>query len=144
MKKQFCIGMFLVLALTALAFGAATPSVIALTSTGSLTAVYSAACAATTCVVVPLHSLVGAEAWQITGTFTATVTFEGTVDGATWVAVAVVPVGGTRTLATTATAPGLWQMNTAGLVSVRARCSAFTSGTIVVTGRRAVGPPPQQ
>jgi hypothetical protein len=35
-------------------------------------------------------------------------------------------------------------MNTAGLVSVRARCSAFTSGTIVVTGRRAVGPPPQQ
>lgn len=99
---------------------------------------------ATGSVVLPINALTSAAAWQITGTFSGTVTFEATVDGTNYVAVAVVPVGGTRTLTTTVTAPGVWQMNVAGYTSARARCSTYTSGSIVITGKRSAGPPPAQ
>jgi hypothetical protein len=107
-----------------------TTSSVSLTSTGSLTASAQA-------VTVPLSAEVGAIAWQVTGTFTATVTFEVTVDGTNWVAAAVVPPAATPTRTTTATAAGIWQMNVSGYLSARARCSAYTSGTIVVTARRS-------
>ncbi len=143
-KTTMKLAMVLALLLSCGAWGAGTPAVTALTSTGSLTAVYSSACTTATCVVVPMNALANSETWQITGTFTGTVTFEATVDGTNWVAASVVPVGATRTLTTTATAAGVWQMNTTGFAYVRVRCSAFTSGTIVVTGKRAGAVPPAQ
>jgi hypothetical protein len=115
-----------------------------MTVSGSLTAQTSSTCGSTSCVVLPLNAAVNSAAWQISGTFVGTVTFEGTVDGTNWVATAVVPVGATRTLATTATAAGAWQQNVAGLAGVRARCSAFTSGTIAVIVKRGAGAPPAQ
>lgn len=81
---------------------------------------------------------------QITGTFSATLQFEGTTDGSTWAAVSVTPSSSTTTV-TSATAAGLWTTSTAGLVGLRVRCSAYTSGTAVVTlvgnqtGARATG-----
>jgi len=143
MKYRLAWIMALVTMLASIGMGA-TPAVTALTSTGSLTAAYSSACATTTCVVVPMNSAVNSETWQITGTFSGTVTFEGTVDGTNWVATAVIPVGSTRTLTTTATAAGIWVQSTVGLTAVRARCSAYTSGTIVVTGKRSGAVPPAQ
>ncbi len=74
----------------------------------------------------------GSVAFQLTGTFSGTVTFEGTIDGTNWVATQVFPVG-SSTGATTATAAGIWRMNATGLKSCRARCSTYTSGTVVVT-----------
>lgn len=73
-------------------------------------------------------------ALQLTGTFVGTVTFEGTVNGADWVAVAVADLASTtRARATTATAPGLFLLDgVGGLQQVRARVSAWTSGTITV------------
>ncbi len=70
---------------------------------------------------------------QVTGITTATITFEATVDGSNWIAVACTNLND-GTAATTATANGLFRLTCLGLVSVRARISAYTSGTITVIG----------
>lgn len=72
-------------------------------------------------------------ALQVQGITTATITWEATIDGTNWVAVQATPLT-TGTAATTATADGLFRVNVTGLVSFRARISAYTSGTITVTG----------
>lgn len=66
---------------------------------------------------------------QISGTFVGTITFEGTVDGANWVAVEVEDLND-RTWTTTATAPGLFRAVSLGLLYFRARISAYSSGAI--------------
>lgn len=71
----------------------------------------------------------GAIAIQLTGTWAGTVTFEGTIDGVSWVALNLVPTN-SATAASTATATGVWMGNIAGLEAVRARVSAYTSGTV--------------
>lgn len=69
---------------------------------------------------------------QLTGTFTGTVQFEETLDsGTTWIAKTVYPVGGGAGV-TSATATGQWKFATGGSTNFRVRCSAFTSGPIVV------------
>ena len=64
----------------------------------------------------------------------ATVTFEGSNDGSTWYT-----VQGTKlddgSAVTTATASGLYRIDVSGLHQVRARISAYTSGTVDVLGR---------
>jgi hypothetical protein len=82
----------------------------------------------------------GAAAWQISGTFSATLQFEGTVDGTNWAPlVAVIPTTVASGWATSATVPGIWQANLAGFAFVRVRCSSYTSGSISVTLKRAAG-----
>jgi hypothetical protein len=70
---------------------------------------------------------------QITGTFTGTLTFETTAiaESSTWVSVSVTPVASTTTV-TTATSTGAWTVAVPGSL-IRARASAWTSGTAVVT-----------
>ena len=77
-----------------------------------------------------------AVAVQVTITNTATVTFETTSDGTTWVSRACTSVADTvGALVTTATASGVYQCNIAGMQQFRVRVSAFTSGTVTATGR---------
>jgi hypothetical protein len=102
------------------------------TVTGSLTAVGS--------VTMPVDSLTGSVAWQLTGTFSGTVSFEGTVDGVTWEAIAVVPIGTAGVRVLTATTTGIWRAHVAGLTSARARVSIYTSGTVAITGKRSAIP----
>jgi hypothetical protein len=71
---------------------------------------------------------------QVVGITTATITFEATNDGATWVALPVTSLIIAGTVVTTATADGMFRANVGGLGSVRARISSWTSGTITVTG----------
>lgn len=68
---------------------------------------------------------------------TATVTFEGAADPTTgFVSLVCVSIADTaRTKVVTATATGVFQCNVAGLQAVRARISAYTSGTITVNAR---------
>ena len=74
----------------------------------------------------------GAVGLQLTGTWVGTVSFEGSLDGGTFVAINLVP-SNSATAATSATANGAWSGNCGGYSVVRARMSAYTSGTAVVT-----------
>jgi len=69
----------------------------------------------------------------VSGTFVGTVTFEGTEDGTNYSALSALQLG-TNTIATSTTTTGLFEVTVAGLVNVRARVSAYTSGNITVTG----------
>ena len=71
---------------------------------------------------------------QISGTFSATITFEATMDGANWVAFNMTPAA-SATAASTATTTGAWTANSGTYIAFRARCSAYTSGSPVVTVR---------
>lgn len=66
---------------------------------------------------------------QVTGIATATITWEGTVDGTNWAGLMATALA-TGTAAATATANGLYRLDVRGLLQVRARISAYTAGTI--------------
>lgn len=68
---------------------------------------------------------------QVSGTFSATVTFEATVDGTNWIAVQGTNLNSSAA-ASTATAAGLFRFDVRGLVQLRARVSAYTSGNVTV------------
>lgn len=65
---------------------------------------------------------------QVVGAMSATLAFEGTVDGRNWFALNATPTN-SNTAVTSTTAAGVWFANVAGLIAVRVRCSAWTSGT---------------
>jgi len=74
--------------------------------------------------------------FQVTGTFTATLIPEVSDDGVNWVVLAVVPVDSVtpNTPVVSVSAPGAWYArNVTSFLSARLRCSAYTSGTAVVT-----------
>jgi hypothetical protein len=64
-----------------------------------------------------------------------TINFEGQEDGSNFTALQAVQLG-TNTIATTTTTAGLthWQLPTGGLQTVRARISAYSAGTVTITG----------
>lgn len=68
----------------------------------------------------------------VSGTFTGTIQFEASTDGVNFVAIPGVPVAG-GTSVSSATAPGTWSFGIAALGYMRARASAFASGTALVT-----------
>jgi hypothetical protein len=76
---------------------------------------------------------------QVTGTFTGTITFEASVDGTNYVALAMKASAQTTatTLVTTTTTVGVFSLNIQGLPNFRARMSAYTDGSAVVTASLA-------
>ena len=84
-----------------------------------------------------LDVVVQSAAWgsvivQVTGTWTATLSFEISLDNATYVAVEALPAEG-GTSVTSTTTNGVWVVPLIGAGEFRLRASAFTSGTAVVT-----------
>lgn len=79
-------------------------------------------------------------AFQVTGTFSATVNFEATNDFSNWVPLAVSPVAGGPSVTST-TSAGIWATSVPA-AGVRARISNYSSGTISVraTATSAGGP----
>ena len=72
---------------------------------------------------------------QITGAFTGTIVFEGTLDPAneaSWGAIFGTPYGGGAAVSQTIGTVGRWQLHTPGLVAVRAKCTALAAGTPAV------------
>lgn len=104
---------------------------------GQLTAAAAAtACPGAGCLTLAMGGS-GAVAVQIQGTFSGTISFEGSVDGSTFVALGLTPIG-TTTPATSATTTGVWGgVNVGGLSQVRARMSSYTSGTAIVNVQSA-------
>lgn len=70
----------------------------------------------------------------ITGTFSATVTFEGTLDGTNWFSVYATKIGDGG-VASTASTTGLYRIACASITSIRARVSTWASGALTATGR---------
>lgn len=71
---------------------------------------------------------------QVTGTWAATLQFEGTIDCTTWFSVQASPQPSGATVSNT-TGNGQWSLPTSGYCSTRVRVSAFTSGTVAITMR---------
>jgi hypothetical protein len=76
---------------------------------------------------------------QVSGTFSATITWEGTADGSNWIGLQARSMAG-GDLALTATAAGVYLIPCAGLQQVRARISAYTSGSVTVNARATTAP----
>lgn len=80
---------------------------------------------------------------QLTGTFSATAVFEVNVDqgsSPTWVATFAQNVN-TGLLVSSATATGIFRVDVSGAREFRVRCSAYTSGTVVVTLNGSIATP---
>ena len=75
----------------------------------------------------------GAATVLITGTFTAVLQFEASVDGTTYSSVAAYPVAGGASVTATTNTAGCWQIKAGGFRFVQVRCSAYTSGTAATT-----------
>lgn len=74
---------------------------------------------------------------QITGTFVATISFQISIDGISFVSFGVVASGAGGDLATvsSASAPGLFRAKCSGYAVFRAIITAYTSGIVVVQPR---------
>lgn len=72
---------------------------------------------------------------KITGTFSATLTFEATMDGTNWDLVPAYTIGTSPALATgTTNTAGFWRASVAGYAQFRVNCPVtYSSGTAVVT-----------
>lgn len=68
---------------------------------------------------------------QLSGTWTGTVQFEGSVNGSSYVAVPARPSSG-GSWASSATTTGVWAADVAGLLYFRVRASALESGSVTV------------
>ena len=68
---------------------------------------------------------------QVTGTFSGTITFEMSIDGTNFVAALATNVT-SGAEATTTTATGVFKFDAVGALVVRARSTAWTSGTATV------------
>ena len=68
----------------------------------------------------------------------AEISGQATIDGTNWIDTAMYAAATPTTIVTTATAAGLWRGSTTPFSQFRVRCSAYTSGTIVVSVIEAV------
>jgi hypothetical protein len=69
---------------------------------------------------------------QITGTWVATLVPEATIDGSNWFSIEAFSVGDVASI-TSISANGQWRIAAGGVVQVRIRCSAYTSGSATIT-----------
>ena len=123
MKNSLVILLSAVLLLTAGAYSQTTINIT--TNSTDCSAVNS-------CAKLNITTNNGAALFQLTGTWTGTVTFEATTDGQNWYAINVYPPNST-TAATTATASGAYlapASSVAGAATVRVRGSAAMTGAV--------------
>ena len=76
--------------------------------------------------------------YSVVGTFTATVNFEGSADGANYQSLDCVPITGAGRLVASTNVAGTWRCNVAGLSWARARVSGYASGSVTVSALATV------
>jgi len=87
-------------------------------------------CPGSGCVVMTVTNQ-GSAAIQIIGTFTATLVFEGSVDGNAFVSMGTMELDNAAGAASTTDA-GIWSASVVGLSQIRVRASSYTSGEPLV------------
>ena len=86
------------------------------------------------------ESITGMVGFQITGISSATITFECTLDDSNWVTILRREIGvDASPSGTTTTADGVFILDAAGVLKVRARVSTYGSGTIIITRMPQIG-----
>jgi hypothetical protein len=97
---------------------------------------------AATAWVTPSEGFAGQIVFQISGTFSGTLTFQGTVQPTVGTP-AVGTIQATKlddgTAVTTATAAGLFRVDASGLTGVRAKMTAYTSGAALADVLPVIG-----
>jgi hypothetical protein len=78
------------------------------------------------------HFLNGGVGVQIVGTWTGTLTFEGTINGTDYDDIAAEEVG-SLAISTQTTGNGLFKFDAVGLKAVRLRATSWSSGTAEIT-----------
>ena len=111
------------------------PAQAQIIGTGSLTAGGADCSVVARCAAFTLPAQTASLTFQVSGTFSATLQFEGTADGTNWVAVMAVNLADGSSATSTAAA-GQFSLNNSGLTAVRVRASAYASGTATVTAVR--------
>ena len=100
--------------------------------TANLTAASADCSLGSACASLSLDKNSASSVVAISGTWVGTVQFEASNDGGnTWSAINATPPNST-TAVTSSTGTGTWRINVSAMTNVRVRCSAYTSGTIVV------------
>ncbi len=84
-----------------------------------------------TCATFPVFNA-ATIAFDVSGTWTGTLTFEGTTTGAVWRSILITKTVDAST-ATTTTANGTFHVANVGFVGVRLRATATVTGTAFVT-----------
>jgi len=94
--------------------------------------------APTACATYQLDSASASVSLSVSGTWTGTLTFEGTNNGSVWTSITAYNLA-TGTGATTTTASGLFAITNAGVIKLRLRATAAVTGTALVTAARGTG-----
>jgi len=94
--------------------------------------------APTACATYALDSQTGGLAISVAGTWTGTLTFEGTANGSVWTSLLATNLA-TGASATTTTASGLFTVTNAGVVGVRVRATGAITGAALVTAAKGLG-----
>ena len=83
--------------------------------------------------VIPINSEYGSKAVvQVSGTFSATLVVEGSLDGSNFVTLELAPVGGGAAV-TSITAAGAWRVDLDAWKSARVRVDTYVSGDAEVS-----------
>lgn len=99
---------------------------------GTVTTQDAGSCAtAKACVTFALPTGTVAVTAQVSGTFSGTLTFEGTSDGTNWSTITLTKLSD-KSAVTTATAAGQFYIPNTGFLSIRLRAGTFVSGTATV------------
>lgn len=105
---------------------------------GTITAQDSGACATSTgCFIVTVPTSAGAVTLQVAGTFSGTLTIEGTADGTNYTTVTATKLSDGSTV-TSITAADQYVIANGGLQIVRLRAGSFSSGTATITATRGL------
>lgn len=129
------------LALVFLLACAATTTAQVITPNQAITVVDSGTACVTApaaCAIFALDNATSSVSISISGTWTGTLTFEGTNNDGIWTSVTVTPMAGGAKVTSTTTS-GLFALVNGGVIKVRVRATAAITGSALVTAARGSG-----
>lgn len=94
--------------------------------------------APTACAIYALDNQTGGVTFSVSGTWTGTLTFEGTNNDGSWTSLLATNVA-SGAQATTTTANGLFTVANVGVIKVRVRATAAITGTATITAAKGLG-----
>lgn len=95
--------------------------------------------APTACAIYALDTQTGGLTISVAGTWTGTLTFEGTNNDGTWTSLVLTTNLATGVAAATTTVNGLYAIANMGVIKVRVRATAAITGSAIITAAKGLG-----